>query len=115
MQPVCAFWGYDYQHHHIPDLNPPANWPWKEVGAGRNGKGVDCSNFTAFVYNLVFGIKFTRDVKLQAEMTHVKVHGQEKDLKVEHIERPKTYDDFVRELRSGDLLFLTRQVKPFMS
>jgi hypothetical protein len=35
------FLGYDYQHHHIPDLNPPANWPWKEVGAGRNGKGVD--------------------------------------------------------------------------
>jgi hypothetical protein len=61
------------------------------------------------------GIKFTSDVKLQAEMTHVKVHGQEKDLKVEHIERPKTYDDFVRELRSGDLLFLARQVKPFMS
>lgn len=42
-------------------------------------------------------------------MTHVKVRGQEKDLKIEHIERPKTYEDFDLELRSGDLLFLTRQ------
>ena len=103
------FLGYDYQHHHIPDWNPPEKWPWKDVGAGHNGKGVDCSNFTAFVYNLALGIKFTSDVKLQAELTHVKVHGQEKELKIERIERPKTYEDFVRELRTGDLLFLARQ------
>jgi hypothetical protein len=36
---AVKFQGYGYQHHHLPDWDPPAGWPWKEVGAGRNGKG----------------------------------------------------------------------------
>src|SRR5262245_56350171 len=39
--------GYSYQHHHIPDWDPPRGWPWKEVASGHNGKGVDCSNFSS--------------------------------------------------------------------
>jgi hypothetical protein len=49
---VAMFYeGYSYQHHHIPDWDPPKDWPWKEVARGHNAKGIDCSNFTAFVYS----------------------------------------------------------------
>jgi hypothetical protein len=54
---ALQFKGYGYQHHHIPDWDPPANWPWKETRSGHNGKGVDCSNFTAFAYNYGLGVK----------------------------------------------------------
>ena len=39
------FLGYEYQHHHIPDWNPPEHWPWLKAPSGHNGKGLDCSNF----------------------------------------------------------------------
>ena len=51
--------GHGYQHHHLPDWDPPRDWPWwKETRAGHNGKGVDCSNFQQFpAYNLGLGLK----------------------------------------------------------
>ena len=30
--------GLPYQHHHIPDWNPPPDWPWKPVAYGRNSR-----------------------------------------------------------------------------
>jgi len=51
--------GYGYQHHHIPGLGPPARMALEGDGVGHNGKGVDCSNFTGFVYNQGFGIRLT--------------------------------------------------------
>lgn len=47
--------GLPYQHHHIPGWNPP------------EGPGLDCSNFTAWVYNYGLGIKFNSDVHKQAD------------------------------------------------
>ena len=38
---------------------------------GVNGKGVDCSNFTAFIYNLALGIKMTGDVQDQANQLDI--------------------------------------------
>src|ERR1051326_2306590 len=38
--------GLPYQHHHLPDWDPPHDWPWKPVAFGRNSKGMDCSDFT---------------------------------------------------------------------
>ena len=32
-----------------------SHWPWKPTFAGSNGRGIDCSNLTGFVYNLGFG------------------------------------------------------------
>jgi cell wall-associated NlpC family hydrolase len=68
--------GLQYRHHHIPDWDPqtstataaaersdeqdgesPETW-----GAGR---GLDCSNFTAWVYNFGLGIKFGGSVGKQ--------------------------------------------------
>ncbi|MFM7808505.1 MAG: hypothetical protein ACKPEA_11360, partial [Planctomycetota bacterium] len=31
---ASRFIGYAYQHHHVPDWNPPQNWPWNKCCAG---------------------------------------------------------------------------------
>jgi len=42
--------GLPYKHHHIPAMG-----------------GLDCSNFTAWVYNYAFGLRFTSNVLRQSE------------------------------------------------
>ncbi len=103
---ALRFQGYDYQHHHIPDWAPPPDWPWKETKAGHNGKGIDCSNFTSFVYNLGFGFKLSGAVKKQAEELKVSGPGAGRVTRVKRIELPKTYAERVQTLQTGDLLFI---------
>ena len=55
--------GLAYRRHHIPAWNPPSHL----VGHARAGVGLDCSNFTAWVYNFGLGLKFTSNVQYQAE------------------------------------------------
>lgn len=57
--------GLPYQHHHVPAWTPPATWESKK--GGPESAGLDCSNFTAWVYNFALGIKFTGDVNEQAD------------------------------------------------
>jgi len=52
-----------YMHHHIPAWNPQV--PDKE---GLTGVGLDCSNFTAWVYNFGFGAMISSDVVKQSQM-----------------------------------------------
>lgn len=47
--------GLPYRHHHIPAWAPD------------EGPGLDCSNFTSWVYNYGLGRKFNSDVHKQAE------------------------------------------------
>lgn len=47
--------GLPYRHHHIPAWAP------------EEGPGLDCSNFTSWVYNYGLGRKFNSDVHKQAE------------------------------------------------
>jgi hypothetical protein len=103
---ALRFQGYGYQHHHVPDWNPPADWPWKKVKSGHNGKGVDCSNFTAFAYNLALGLKTTGDVKKQSGVMEIAGPGKNETTRVQRIEKPATYKDLVKTLRTGDLLFI---------
>jgi cell wall-associated NlpC family hydrolase len=49
--------GLPYRHRHAP------GW---ESDTG-NGPGLDCSNFTAWVYNYGLGIRFTSDVHKQSD------------------------------------------------
>lgn len=49
--------GLPYRHHHVPDWQP---------GTGA-GPGLDCSNFTAWVYNYGLGLKFTANIHQQSE------------------------------------------------
>lgn len=47
--------GLPYRHHHVPGWN------------GGDGRGLDCSNFTAWVYNFALGVRFTSNVRRQAD------------------------------------------------
>ncbi len=96
--------GYSYQHHHLPDWEPPAGWPWLKVAAGHNGKGVDCSNFTAFVYSLALGLRMSSAIGAQA--SQATLHVQSRSVAVQSIARPASFDACVRELKTGDLLYI---------
>ncbi len=98
--------GYSYQHHHIPDWEPPADWPAAPQQATPRGKGLDCSNFTSFVYNLALGIKPTSDVQQQAAMTEAPGPGRGRQTTVRRIELPADPADYPQVLRTGDLLFV---------
>lgn len=97
--------GYGYQHHHVPDWDPPRDWPWKETAVGHNGKGVDCSNFSAIVMNQGFGLKPTGAVKAQSALKEFPA-GEGKMHKVQHIKLPANYAELVKTLRTGDLLYI---------
>lgn len=101
----CKHIGLPYQHHHIPDWQPPSDWPWKPVAYGRNSKGLDCSDFTSWCYNYGLGIKFTSNVKKQAELTQVEGAGGEGALEVRTL-TAGDYDSLVKTLKAGDLLYI---------
>jgi len=101
--------GYSYQHHHCPDWDPPESWPRNPDQKTPVGKGLDCSNFSAFVYNLALGIKPTSDVRLQAELREVPGPGARRTSPVKRIELPESYSAFQSELLTGDLLFVNNR------
>lgn len=103
---AMRFVGYSYQHHHIPDWEPPADWPRNAKFSGKVGKGLDCSNFTAFAYNLGLGFKFTGGVEEQSVLTSAAGPGPNRTTPLQRIEVPADYADFERVLRTGDLLFV---------
>jgi len=102
---AARFLGYGYQHHHIPDWDPPASWPWKETCVGHNGKGVDCSNLTSFVYNQGFGIRMTAAIRQQAEIAHA-LEGRHESISIRSIELPQSYEERQQVLRTGDLVYI---------
>jgi cell wall-associated NlpC family hydrolase len=102
---AARFVGYEYQHHHVPDWNPPKSWPWKKCCAGHNGRGVDCSNFTTFVYNQGFGIYMNSDVVHQSEVATA-LEGRHEHVAVRRIELPGDFDARQEALQTGDLLYI---------
>jgi cell wall-associated NlpC family hydrolase len=106
---ATRFIGYQYQHHHVPDWDPPPGWPWQKCCAGRNGKGIDCSNYSGWNYNWALGIHLNTDVHKQALQT--KAPSSHGEVHAETIRRPEGdpsewYDKLVKELRPGDLLYI---------
>ena len=97
--------GYPYQHHHIPDWNPPANWPWHKVAYGRNSRGIDCSNFSSFYYNFGLGIKLDTGIRTQAERREVRGPGGRGILPIARIEQT-SYAKLIQELQPADLLYI---------
>jgi len=80
--------GLPYQHHHIPAWTP------YQIGAG-----LDCSNFTAWVYNYGLGIKFTSAIEAQAV-------GEHAPGRVLRADEPRM---------AGDLIFLYNQERTRIS
>jgi cell wall-associated NlpC family hydrolase len=97
--------GLSYQHHHIPAWNPPEDWPWKRVKSGHAGPGLDCSNFTGFVYNYALGVKMSTGIREQANMAHISGPGESGVLPVLRIEK-QDYDTTVKQLQPADLLYI---------
>ena len=102
---AARFIGYGYQHHHIPDWNPPANWPWKETCVGHNGKGFDCSNFTSFVYNQGFGIHMSSGIGRQSRVEAAFERGGQA-VHLHTIEFSDDYRERQKTLHTGDLLYI---------
>lgn len=97
--------GYGYQHHHIPDWDPPAYWPWKETCVGHNGKGFDCSNYTSFVFNQGFGIRMNSAIGRQAELREG-IEGRDRPVPLQRVKLPESYEERQEVLRTGDLLYI---------
>ncbi|APW62080.1 NlpC/P60 family protein [Paludisphaera borealis] len=112
---AIRFLGYAYQHHHLPDWNPPASWPWTHTCAGGNGKGFDCSNFTSFVYNQGFGIHLNSDVGRQATLEHALEGNHGREIRVHRVELPESYDERIKTLRTGDLVYIRHERDPHVS
>jgi cell wall-associated NlpC family hydrolase len=102
---AARFLGYGYQYHHIPDWNPPRGWPWKETCVGHNGKGVDCSNLTSFVFNQGFGIRISSAIHLQAERDRA-LETRHGSIAIRTVELPKGYERRKQTLHTGDLLYI---------
>ena len=62
VQTAFKYIGLPYRHHHIPAWDPPASLRENEGP----GPGLDCSNFTSWVYNYGLGMRFVSDVDDQA-------------------------------------------------
>lgn len=102
---AARYVGYSYQHHHLPDWHPPADWPAKPVESAP-GKGVDCSNFTSFVYNLALGIVPTSECESQSKLTAVPGPGPGRTSPVRRIELPDDRGRLSDVLQPADLLFV---------
>jgi cell wall-associated NlpC family hydrolase len=98
--------GLPYQHHHLPDWDPPADWPWLEVKHGQNSKGLDCSNFTTFVYDVALGMQPTSHVLHQSELKSAPGPGPGKTTPLTRVEIPARHEDLAKTFRTGDLLFI---------
>jgi cell wall-associated NlpC family hydrolase len=98
--------GLPYQHHHIPDWDPPQGWPWKQVAFGRNSKGVDCSDFTSWIYNYGLGIKLDTGIREQADTEQIGAAGGDGSIQVKIIRDEAGYDELIHKLKTGDLLYI---------
>ena len=104
---ALRFVGYAYRHHHVPDWNPPTGWHIPEPGGVRHdGRGVDCSNFTSFVYNQGLGIGISSDVQKQSAARFVSLHGSDRVEPVTILHGQDSYALWVSVLKPGDLLFI---------
>ena len=104
---ALRFVGYGYRHHHVPDWDPPPGWFTPEPGETRHdGKGVDCSNFTSFVYNQGLGIGISSDVAKQAATQTAVLNGSGETFAVKVIPRQDSLEAWKKALLPGDLVFI---------
>lgn len=95
--------GLAYQHHHLPSWVPPPGWPWLPVAAGENGPGLDCSNFSSFVFNYALGLRLPTAIGAQAVQLALQGPGGGcQPVKRLHAAR---YDALVAMLQPADLLY----------
>ncbi|CAH6418445.1 Hypothetical protein POVN_LOCUS173 [uncultured virus] len=89
--------GLPYRHHHIPGWDPSTDL----TGKPNESRGLDCSNYTSWVYNYGRGFRFTSNVHKQAVMYTDYPNMQ-------RIDRPTATT--LPPFQPGDLLFFWRNL-----
>jgi cell wall-associated NlpC family hydrolase len=113
---ALRFLGYHYRHHYIPDWDPPPGWYTPKPGGARHdGKGVDCSNFTSFVYNQGLGIGISSDIHKQAATEVATILGTDQSFPVTVIPHQDSASKWADVLKPGDLLFIRPRNGDFIS
>ncbi len=101
--------GYNYCHHHIPDWNPGQDW-YTAINIPPTpqliGQGVDCSDYTSWLYNYGLGIYLNTDVVYQGNMTAVSDKNGNAYTVRRVADASTSYADLVRQLQTGDLLYI---------
>ena len=99
--------GLRYEHHHLPEWDPPADWPWDPVCTDEQGMGADCSNFTGWLYNWSYGIWVDTDIDVQAVESSIPTSGSANTV-VTRIAKPTSggYAALCAALQPGDLCFV---------
>ncbi|MCB8879754.1 C40 family peptidase [Acidisoma cellulosilytica] len=95
--------GLSYQHHHLPSWQPPGGWPWLPVKIGANGPGLDCSNFSSFVFNYALGVKLPTGIGRQAALRRLAGPGGEGCLTAQLIR--DQFAAVIAALQPADLLY----------
>jgi cell wall-associated NlpC family hydrolase len=115
--------GYGYRHHQIPDWNPDQEWydknspSYSSTLSKHVGKGLDCSNYTSWLYNYGLGIYLNTNIKKrqekkgQGEMIEVKDSAGNM-YKVTRVAQAKDdYATLCSKLQTGDLLYIAGDPK----
>lgn len=110
---ALRFVGYHYRHHHIPDWDPPQGFHTPAEGEAKHaGKGLDCSNFTSFIYNQGLGIHLNSDINKQSGIVQAPINGTGRVLPIKTIPGQSTFEEWKQALRPGDLIYVrNRQQK----
>lgn len=104
---ALRYQGYAYRHHHIPDWNPPEGYHTPEADNTKHaGKGLDCSNFTSFIYNQGLGIYLNSDVHKQAEITEAPIHGSGRTIRIKTISGQSSVEEWKKALKPADLIYV---------
>lgn len=102
-----------YGHHHMNVWNVPDTPQWTDAGY-EPGYGIDCSDFTHFIYNYGLGIQLKTGVVEQSEMTTAEMHlfdGSIVQVAGERLfdvqtDYEKDFTTLVASLQPGDLLYI---------
>ncbi len=100
-----------YQHHHLPQWDPPQTWPIDPgnlVPSRHQTPGIDCSDFTAWVYNYALGIKMTSGILEQAALTSVE-DASGAAIEIQKILSTGDFNSLVAQFQPGDLLYICKE------
>jgi cell wall-associated NlpC family hydrolase len=89
--------GLPYRHHHIPGWDPSTTL----TGKPNESRGLDCSNYTSWVYNYGYGLHFSSNIHQQAMM-----YTQYPNM--ERVDRPSP--STLPKFQPGDLLYFWREL-----
>lgn len=101
---------YRYAHHHMQVWDVPNDPQWI-TDRMTPGRGIDCSDFTTWMYDYGLGVRLSSSVLQQAETRAAPVGATPFQVSVQRIGDvtdgfPHDYNQLTATLQPGDLLFI---------